>query len=99
MMEKNKMKMQKWSDYEKYIVMSDRSGKLKPDLRGFGEFKRVKEALMKIANCYTNTYQFENNDYNKKVTSTQAKIALENIEKCTYSTSIKIVANQIGARI
>ena len=93
------MKMIKWTSYEKYIVMSDRSGKLKPDLRGFGEFKRVKEALMKIANCYTNTYQFENNDYNKKITSTQAKLALENIEKCIYSSAIKTVANQIGARI
>ena len=93
------MKMQKWSDYEKYIVMSDRSGKLKPDLRGFGEFKRVKEALMKISNCYTNTYQFDNDVYDKKVTSTQAKITLENIEKCIYSPIIKQVATQIGARI
>ena len=93
------MMMRKWTSYEKYIVMSDRSGKLKPDLRGFGEFVRVKEALMKISNCYTNSYEFENNTYDKKVTSVQAKMALENIEKCTYSTSIKIVANQIGARI
>ena len=93
------MQMRKWTDYEKYIVISDRSGKLKPDLRGFGEFKRVKEALMKIANCYTDTYQFENNDYNKKVTSTQAKFALENIENCIYSPAIRQVATQIGARI
>ena len=93
------MKMQKWSDYEKYIVMSDRSGKLKPDLRGFDEFKRVKEALIKIANCYTNTYQFEYSTYDKKVTSTQAKITLENIEKCIYSSVIGIVAKQIRARI
>ena len=93
------MKMRKWSGFEKYIVMSDRSGKLKQDYLAFSEFKRVKEALMKIANCYTSTYHFENNDYNKKVTSTQAKIALENIEKCIYSTAIRQVANQIGARI
>ena len=93
------MNMRKWTSYEKYIVMSDRSGKLKPDLRGFGEFVRVKEALMKISNCYTNTYEFENSTYDKKVTSTQAKMALEGIEKCIYSTSIKIVAHQIGARI
>ena len=91
--------MGNWSEFEKYIVMTDRSGKLKPDLRGFGEFVRVKEALMKISNCYTNSYEFENNTYDKKVTSVQAKMALEGIEKCIYSTSIKIVANQIGARI
>ena len=93
------MKMRNWSGFEKYIVMSDRSNTLKQDYLAFSEFKRVKEALMKIANCYTSTYHFENNDYNKKVTSTQAKLALEGIERCTYSTSIKIVANQIGARI
>jgi len=93
------VKMKKWTPYEKYIVMSDRSGKLKSDFRGFSEFKRVKEALMKISNCYTNTYQYGIDEYDKKITSTQAKIALENIEKCIYSTSIKIVANQIGARI
>ena len=93
------MKMIKWTSYEKYIVMSDRSGKLKPDLRGFGEFVRVKEALMKIANCYTNTYQFGIDVYDKKITSTQAKIALENIENCIYSSAIRQVATQIGARI
>ena len=93
------MMMRKWTSYEKYIFMSDRSGKLKHDLRGFSEFVRVKEALMKIANCYTNTYQFENNAYNKKVTSTQAKMALEGIEKCIYSSAIRQVATQIGARI
>ena len=93
------MQMRNWTSYEKYIVMSDRSGKLIPDLRGFGEFVRVKEALMKIANCYTSTYQFENNDYNKKVTSTQAKFALENIENCIYSPAFRQVATQIGARI
>ena len=93
------MQMRKWSGFEKYIVMIDRSGTLKQDYLSFSEFKRVKEALMKIANCYTSTYHFENNDYNKKVTSTQAKIALENIEKCIYSPAIRQVAVQIGARI
>ena len=93
------MKMSKWTPYEKYIVMSDRSNKLKPDIRGFTEFKRVKEALMKISNCYTDVYQFETKIYKKKVTTTQAKIALENIEKCIYTSVIKVVANQIGARI
>ena len=93
------MQMRNWTSYEKYIVMSDRSGKLIPDLRGFGEFVRVKEALMKISNCYTNTYQFDNDIYDKKITSTQAKMALEGIEKGTYSSAIKTVANQIGARI
>ena len=93
------MKMIKWTSYEKYIVMSDRSGKVKSGYDAFHEFKKVKEALMKIANCYTSTYQFENNDYNKKVTSTQAKMALEGIEKCIYSSAIRQVATQIGARI
>ena len=93
------MRMRNWSGFEKYIVMTDRSGKLRPDFTGYNEFKKVREALMKIANCYTNTYQFENNAYNKKVTSTQAKIALENIENCIYSSAIRQVATQIGARI
>ena len=91
--------MRKWSGFEKYIVLASRSNTLKQDYLAFNEFKRVKEALIKIANCYTNTYQFENSIYDKKVTSTQAKIALENIEKCIYSTTIKQVAVQIGARI
>ena len=93
------MKMRKWSGFEKYIVLASRSNTLKQDYLAFNEFKRVKEALMKIANCYTGTYQFENKMYDKKVTSTQAKMALEGIEKCIYSSAIKQVANQIGARI
>ena len=54
---------------------------------------------MKIVNCYTQTYQFGTDVYDKKITSTQAKLTLENIEKCIYTSAIKIVANQIGARI
>tara|TARA_Y100000310_G_scaffold231678_1_gene234271 strand:- start:1032 stop:1313 length:282 start_codon:yes stop_codon:yes gene_type:complete len=93
------MRMKDWTSFEKYIVMSDRSGKIKLGYEAFHEFKKVKEALMKISNCYTQTYQFGIDVYDKKITSIQAKTALENIEKCTYSTAIKIVANQIGARI
>ena len=93
------MKMIKLSGFEKYVVMSDRSNSIKQDYASFNEFKRVKEALMKISNCYTNTYEFENKIYDKKVTSTQAKIALENIENCIYSSAIRQVATQIGARI
>ena len=93
------MRMRNWSGFEKYIVMASISNTLRQDYLAFNEFQRVKEALMKIANCYTNTYQFENNAYSKKVTSTQAKIALENIENCIYSSAIRQVATQIGARI
>tara|TARA_Y100000034_G_scaffold103888_1_gene129989 strand:+ start:994 stop:1275 length:282 start_codon:yes stop_codon:yes gene_type:complete len=93
------MRMKDWTDFEKFIVMSDRFGKTKLGYEPFHEFKRVKEALMKISNCYTQTYQFGTDVYDKEITSTQAKTALENIEKCMYSTAIKIVANQIGARI
>ena len=93
------MRMRNWSGFEKYIVMSDRSGKLKSDFTVYSEFKRVKEALMKISNCYTQTYQFGIDVYDKKITSTQAKIALENIENCIYSSAIRQVATQIGARI
>ena len=93
------MRMRNWSGFEKYIVMTDRSGKLRPDFTGYNEFKKVREALMKIANCYTNTYQFGIDVYDKKITSTQAKIALENIENCIYSSAIRQVATQIGARI
>ena len=93
------MKMRNWSGFEKYIVLAERSNAVKQDYLAFREFKRVKEALMKIANCYTNTYQFENSTYDKKTTSTQAKLALENIEKCIYSPVIRQVATQIGARI
>ena len=93
------MQMIKWTSYEKYIVMSDRSGKVKSGYEAFHEFKRVKEALMKISNCYTHTYQFGTDMYDKKITSTQAKIALEDIENCIYSPVIRQVATQIGARI
>ena len=93
------MKMIKWTGFEKYIVMRDRSGKLRSDFTGYTEFKKVREALKKIANCYTQTYQLGNDVYDKKITSTQAKLTLENIEKCIYTSVIKIVANQIGARI
>ena len=54
------MKMNRWSDYEKYIVMVHGAGNTPKGInlgyQAFLEFKKVKEALISISKRPGNTY-------------------------------------------
>ena len=96
------MKMERWSDHEKYIVMVD-GGKNHKSAQGvnmgyqaFLAFKRVKEALVVISRGSGN-YSYDGDIYNRPITSSRATQILEKIERCQWDDDIRTVANQIGA--
>ena len=94
------MKMEKWSEYEKYIVLTDRATvPLKPDFTGFMIFKTVKKILEIISSSDKSVFLYEGHIYNKPITRTEAQNALDNIYNCKYSPAIKKVANFISLRI
>ena len=97
------MKFENVSDYEKYIVLADRSnGKLGWTWERFLNFKRVMEIMHKIAFSDKSTYSDDGNIYSRKITSSLAKQAVTNVSDSKWNdktSSILIIANQIGLKI
>ena len=94
------MKMEHWSDYEKYIVMltgwnaSVRGIQL--GYQAFLDFKRVKEALHLISKS-GDSYSYESNIYKRPITSARATQILMKLEECKWDEDIRLVAKQIKA--
>ena len=94
------MKMEHWSDYEKYVVMltgwnaSVRGVQL--GYQAFLDFKRVKEALHLISKS-GDSYSYESNIYKRPITSSRATQILMKIEECKWDEDIRLVAKQIKA--
>ena len=97
------MKIGSWSNHSKYVVLADHSsGKLVGNYSTFNNFLKVKDIINTIAFSDKLTYSSDGDIYNRKITSTDAKIILDNIEECTWNnkTSLMLlVANQLKLRI
>ena len=96
------MKMSRWSDYERYIVMVDGGKKYKSaqgvnmGYEAFLEFKLVKEVLIKISNA-GKSYTHNGEIYKSPIAQSKATIILESIRNCKWDDDIRKVAKQIGA--
>jgi|TARA_Y100000590_G_scaffold225557_1_gene254970 hypothetical protein len=94
------MKMSRWSDYEKYVVMlhginsNVRGARL--GYQAFLDFKKVKEALHLISKS-NDSYSYDGNIYSRPITSSRAVQILEKIEECKWDDDIRLVAKQINA--
>ena len=95
------MKMSRWSDYEKYIVMVTGKGNtpigVSLGYQSFLDFKRVKEALISLSKRPEGNYSFGDNIYKRTVTQSRALQILEKIERCQWDEDIRTVAKQIKA--
>ena len=97
------MNIKNWSNQSKYVVLTDHSsGKLVGNYSTFTNFLKVRDVINNIAFSDKSTYSSDGDIYSRKITSTDAKIILDNIEECTWNdkTSLMLlVANQLKLRI
>jgi len=95
------MKMDRWSDYEKYIVMltsyNSTARGVRLGYQAFLAFKKVKDALISLSSRPEGNYSLDDNIYKRTVTQSRALQILEKIENCRWDDDIRTVANQIGA--
>ena len=97
------MKVKNYTEYGKYLVLADNSRcKLKGTYIHYLNFKVVKELLSRISYTDKNSYSHDNDIYKRKITTTEGKNILENIDACKWNdTTAKmlLVANQLKLRI
>ena len=96
------MEMKNWSDYDKYLILADNSygkHKIKDTYESFLNYKIVIDVINRIAFTDKSTYSYNNNIYNKKITSEDAKKILGNVLNCKWTSTtakLKLVAHQLG---
>ncbi|MBC8428302.1 hypothetical protein H8D04_00320 [bacterium] len=89
--------MNRWSGYDKYIVMTDRVVGTRQTYPAFLEFRRVKNALTQISKDDSGIYLYDGDTYKRPITQSRAAHILEKIELCKWDDDIRTVAKQIGA--
>jgi hypothetical protein len=96
------VKMDRWSENEKYIVMiggmnhSSSVVGVKPGYQAFLEFKKVMGALREMSKSESN-YFYDGHTYSRVITSSRAQQVLMKIERCEWDDDIRTVAKQIKA--
>ena len=96
------MEMKNWSDYDKYLILADHSHgkhKIKDTYESFLNYKIVIDVINRIAFTDKSTYSYNNNIYNKKITSEDAKKILGNVLNCKWTNTtakLKIIGHQLG---
>ena len=97
------MKQEKYSNYARYLVLADNSrGRLKGTFIHYQNFKVIKELLSRISYTDKDSYSYESDIYKRKVSTTEGRNILENIQLCKWNkTTAKmlLIANQLKLRI
>ena len=98
------MLQKNWSDYDKFLVLSDRSrGRLGTEYGHFIKFKTIVEALKKMRSTQGNMVVVDGEVIDKKkITSTEATNILSNIYECKWNSvteKMLLVASQLGVSL
>ena len=97
------MEKNQWSDYERYIVLSDKSfGKLNGTYSAFLNFKKVMDVVREISKSDKSSYLHDGNIYTRRISSTDAKKILLDVSECRWNhntSEIRIAANQLSLKI
>jgi len=98
------MLQKNWSDYDKFLVLSDRSrGRLGTEYGHFIKFKTIVEALKKMRSTQGNMVVVDGEVIDKKkITSTEATNILSNIYECKWNNvteKMLLVASQLSVRL
>ncbi len=99
------MEMKNWGDYAKYLVLADNSygkNKIRDTYESFLNYKIVMDIVNRIAFTDKSTYSYNNDIYNKKITSEDAKKILDNVLHCRWTSNtakLKIIASQLLLKI
>ena len=94
------MKKSKFSDFERYILLSDNS-ELNPGYASFLKFKEVLPFLNQISSTTGDTFLYNGTIYKKKITSGTARKLLDGFfsSRCYDIHELRKAANQLQIRL
>ena len=97
------MEQKRWSGYSRYLVLSDKAGhKLRGNYYSYQDYQVVRSVIERLSITDNTTYTYDDIIYNRKITSTEAKSIINNLEigKWTkINEKMLLVGNQLGLRV
>ena len=97
------MEQTRWSTYSKYLVLSDKAGhKLRGNYYSYQDFEIVRSIIERLSMSDNSTYTYNDTIYKRKVTMTEAKNIITNIEMCKWvkvNEKMLLVGSQLGLRV
>ncbi|MBT4207862.1 hypothetical protein HOE22_05905 [Candidatus Woesearchaeota archaeon] len=97
------MEQTRWSEYSRYLVLSDKAGhKLRGNYYSYQDYQVVRSVIERLSITDNTTYTYDDTIYNRKITSTEAKSIINNLEigKWTkINEKMLLVGNQLGLRV
>ena len=97
------MEKTKWSDYDKYLVLSDKSNCiLGGTYSHLLKIKKVLEVVKNIAHSDKSSYLHDGNIYTRKITSAEAFKIVKNVTDGIWSEhtcKMKLIASQLKVTI
>jgi len=92
------MKLSQYSDFEKYLLVSENSKVLSGGYQGFVNFREVIGVIRNMVSRQTTTFEYNNNYYTSKITLSEMASILNAFDLGKYRRGfdvIKLVANQL----
>ena len=97
------MEQTRWSEYSRYLVLSDKAGhKLRGNYYSYQDYQVVRSVIERLSITDNTTYTYDDTIYNRKITSTEAKSIINNLEigKWTkINEKMLLIGNQLGLRV
>ena len=92
------MKVANYSDYEKYLLIADRTHTLSGGYQGFVNFREVIGVIRNMCSKQSTTFEYGGNYYTSKITLSELSTILNSFDIGKYRigfNKIKIIANQL----
>ena len=96
------MKSEKWSGYDKYVVLADQCKYLSGGYEGFVNLREIMETLTLMCSKQQNTYTYNGEMYVSKLTPAEIQKIQSAFDFGTYNNSIeklKYIFMDIGDRL
>ena len=92
------MKVANMSDYEKYLLIADRTYRLSGGYQGFVNFREVIGVIRNMCSKQSTTFEYGGNYYTSKLTLSELSTILNAFDLGKYRVGfnkIKLIANQL----
>ena len=92
------MKLSQYSDFEKYLLVSENSKVLSGGYQGFVNLREVIGVIRNMHSRQTTTFEYNNNYYTSKITLSEMTSILNAFDLGKYRAgfdSVKLLANQL----
>ncbi len=93
------MELSQMSNYEKYLVMCNRSKHITPTYSAYMDFKELYAIIRRLATSGSEQYMFANKLYRSPISNSQATVILSDFDNANFNTTSLSIVSELNLRI